>query len=610
MARPKTPEIGDSIGRYRLVEELGRGGMAVVFRAEDPALGREVAIKVMHPHLWGESEYAARFAREARAVAALRHPNIVEIHDYGEGDEEQGLPGHIISELVRGPTLREFIDGHGCPFPEVGAMVVHKLAGALRCAHGRGIVHRDLKPENVMIAEGGRVVLTDFGIARIAEGEAVTQTGAMLGSPAYMSPEQARGLRVDARSDLFSLGVVLYLLCTGHLPFPGKDPISTVLNIIGGKYDPPLKRNPRIGRRLDHVIRRLLQQDVEQRFASADELLAELDGVLEEAGVEDLDRELANYFADPGTFTRTLVDRVLSRSLTLAQHASESRDFARALAFCDRVLSLDPDHPEALELVARVSSGQRRGWMVAVVGLGMLLAGVAVGGLYWHLGREPRPTPLPVPSSDGAMRPPDAAPPPDRALPEGGAPPDAAPPLPDTRRRRRRPGRLAARPRPDAAVRPPDAAAPRRPDLARRPRPTHGEIVVAIGSWCDIYLDGRHVGRSPMRDRPLKVAPGEHEVVCRQGKDGPMVRRRVTVAAGQRETLTGTLHPAVQVRLELQHGDAVRIDGKVYSGTFRLPPSRRRVDVLRGGRVVPGSGGWVTFARSCTLVDRPTLRCR
>jgi len=608
----RSPEVGEHLGRYRLLEELGRGGMAVVFRAEDPSLGREVAIKVMHPHLWGETEYARRFAREARAVAALRHPNIVEIHDYGEGTED-GVPGYIISELITGPTLRQYIDRHGCPLPEVAAMVIYKLAEALKHAHDRGIVHRDLKPENVMIAEKGRLVLTDFGIARMAEGEAVTQTGAMLGSPAYMSPEQARGHAIDPRSDLFSLGVVLYLLCTGHLPFPGKDPISTVLRIIEARYEPPLKRNPQIGRRLDRVIQKLLQKERADRYKDADELLRDLRRVLDEGGVEQVEQELDAYFRDPGTFNRDLRLRVVDRSLTLAAQASESGDYPSALAFCDRVLAFEPRHPRALELMASLSSARRMRALLPWAALGILLCGLALGGVFWHLrsgGGGPART------GDGApASPPDAA-----ALPDVRAEADTRPGLadaapPDLRPRRKiRPVGVRT-PRRDAgpltAV--PDAARPavaRLPDARPAPKPSWATIRVAIGAWCDVFLDGRSVGRSPM-SRPLRVSPGTHEVICRQGKAGPSVRHVVTVQAGEHKQLTGLLRARIKVRLRLRGGDAVRIDGRTYTGRgaeIEIAPTRSRVDLLKAGQ--PVRGGWVTFpVHDCTLVDEPELRC-
>ena len=338
--------------------------MAVVFRASDPSLGREVAIKIMHAHLWGAAEYAARFAREARAVAALRHPNIVEIYDYSEGSGkgEQAVPGYIVSELVRGPTLQQFLDLHGRPLARGGGADRAQARRGAGCAHQRGIIHRDLKPENVMIAEGGRVVLTDFGIARIAEGESVTQTGALIGSPAYMSPEQARGQHVDARADLFSLGVVLYQLCTGALPFAGKDPISTVLRVLDGTYEPPLKLNPQIGGRLDRLLRGLLQVDPARRPASAEELCG---GAARGAGRGRASStptpSCAPTSPRPGEYNQELVPRMITRR---ADPGAAGRGGARTrpalLRLCDRVLAFVPDHPRALALIRAAQPARRR----------------------------------------------------------------------------------------------------------------------------------------------------------------------------------------------------------------------------------------------------------
>jgi serine/threonine protein kinase len=607
----RVPQVGDTLGRYVLAQELGRGGMAVVFRAQDPTLNREVAIKVMHAHLWGNEVYAARFAREARAVAALRHPNIVEIHDFCEGSAapgEEPVPGYIVSEFVRGMTLREFLDRSGHPLPEVAAMVALKLAEALQCAHARSIIHRDLKPENVMIAEGGRVVLTDFGIARIAEGEAVTQTGALIGSPAYMSPEQARGLKIDARSDLFSLGTVLYLLSTGSLPFPGKDPISTVLRILEGKYDPPLRRNPQLGTPIDRVIRQLLQIEVEKRYASAEETASALRQLLVESGISDVDDELKRYFSEPGPYNKELVTRVIDTSLHLASEASSHGDYPRALSFCDRVLAFEPDHPTALELMARISARGLRWWHWLAVGVGLVV--LAGGGLAIFLPRWGGPTrrdarvALPASRPDvQVVRRIDAARPDlarrDAALPDAG-PPDARGRKSKTRRRvDAATGALA---RPDARI------ARRRPDAG--PRPTTGELLVSIGPWCDVVLDGRKVGGQSPWTQAIPVTPGTHTVVCRQGSTGPVWRsQQVTITAGKRTVLTGLIVASVKVRLQLRSGDAVRIDGQVHRTEFRIAPKRYRVDVLKGGQVM--AGGWVGIgAGGCTLVDLPQLQCQ
>ena len=225
------------IPRYDLLEEVGSGGMSVVYRARDTTLDREVAVKVLHRHLAGKDSERKRFRREAMAVARLRHPNILEIHDYAGDDAEEA---YIVSELVRGPTLRGFAETTGFGLPEIGAMVATVLAGALAHAHALGVIHRDLKPENVMIQDDGTVKLTDFGVARMVDrDERMTMTGALLGSPAHMAPESLEGGGGDVRSDIFSLGTVLYWLACGALPYSGSSPAEVLRRIAEGHHTDP-----------------------------------------------------------------------------------------------------------------------------------------------------------------------------------------------------------------------------------------------------------------------------------------------------------------------------------------------------------------------------------
>jgi serine/threonine-protein kinase len=287
---------GATLGRYRLVERLGQGGMATVYRAEDPTLGREVAVKVMHPFVAERSEASQRFEREARAIAGLRHPNVLALYDYQPAAGE--TPAYLVMELLSGPSLRGFLEQHGAPLCEVGAMIGLAVARALGAAHARAIVHRDVKPENVML-DGARVVLCDFGIARMALEEGVTASGTLLGSPAYMSPEQAAGEEIDARSDLFALGSLLYQLATGALPFVAAQPLGTLARIARGEHAPPTAKNPRVPRWLEQVIERCLQVDRAARFASAEEVVAALEAGLSGDGLRDADAELASYLRDP-----------------------------------------------------------------------------------------------------------------------------------------------------------------------------------------------------------------------------------------------------------------------------------------------------------------------
>ncbi|MBZ0232038.1 MAG: serine/threonine protein kinase, partial [Deltaproteobacteria bacterium] len=210
---------GDRLGRYELGDELGAGGMASVYRARDSELRREVAVKVLFPHLAKKADITRRFQREARAAAVLEHPNILRVYDVGAS---AGTPPFIVMELVRGQSLREVAEAHGPMLAELVACVGALMCEALAVAHAAGIVHRDVKPGNVMLADDGRLLLADFGVARLDDDDSlVTKSGALLGTPSFMAPEQALGNPVDARSDLYSVGASLYQLATGGLPFSG-----------------------------------------------------------------------------------------------------------------------------------------------------------------------------------------------------------------------------------------------------------------------------------------------------------------------------------------------------------------------------------------------------
>jgi hypothetical protein len=278
------PGPGAQLGVYRIEGLLGAGGMGQVYRASDKRLGREVAIKVLRPEGAFDSRRQRRLEHEARAAAALNHPNIVAVYDVGESDGTS----FIVSELVAGESLAAVLKrGHLAPAQAVG--IAAQIAEGLVAAHAAGIVHRDLKPGNIMIVpteegEIGRVKILDFGVAEHlvrGEGDAtrtsITEAGAIVGTIAYMSPEQARGVQVDARSDLWSLGVVLYQMLTGKLPFPGDAPVDVLAAIIQREPAPFPGRD--VPARLQHIVFKALAKDREQRYSSARDFLAELRGV-------------------------------------------------------------------------------------------------------------------------------------------------------------------------------------------------------------------------------------------------------------------------------------------------------------------------------------------
>ncbi len=258
--------------KYELLEEIGHGGMATVYRAQDPRLDRQVAVKVLHPHLQKAKEARVRFSREARSVAKLRHPHILEIYDYSGEDSEES---YFAAELLTGPTLKRFAEDDGDLPAEVVAAIGVQICRALAAAHGEGIVHRDVKPENVLIHEARLVKLTDFGIAQMVD-SSFTATGQILGSPGHMAPEQVEAGEVDERSDLFSLGTVLYYLGTQRLPFTGRNPHHLLKRIMDGDFVDPLRLKPSMGGELAGIIKGAMAKDPAQRPQSAEAFEAEL----------------------------------------------------------------------------------------------------------------------------------------------------------------------------------------------------------------------------------------------------------------------------------------------------------------------------------------------
>jgi serine/threonine-protein kinase len=281
------PLVGESLGRYRILELLGRGGMGEVYKAKDTTLGREVAIKVLHSAFPLDRDRLHRFAQEARAASALNHPNIITIHEFGQ---ENGLH-FIVSEFIEGETVRQRMAG-GRLNPGEAPDIALQIASALKAAHEAGIVHRDIKPENVMVRPDGLVKVLDFGLAKLIErrpfdtlgdgSEATTailagaETGAVIGTVNYMSPEQARGQKLDARTDLFSLGVMLYEMVAGHSPFARETAADTIASILE-KEPPPLAQfTSAVSEALEDLIRKALRKDRKERYQTAGELLAEL----------------------------------------------------------------------------------------------------------------------------------------------------------------------------------------------------------------------------------------------------------------------------------------------------------------------------------------------
>jgi serine/threonine-protein kinase len=269
--------VGTSLnGRYRLDEKVGAGGMSTVYRAFDTTLERPVAIKLLHREIAADSDQIERFRREARAVAQLSHPHIVTVIDAGEDD---GRP-YIVFEYVPGETLKERIKKAGrLPVSEAVAYGI-EIARALGCAHGNNIVHRDVKPQNVLVDAEGRAKVTDFGIARSLDEEGLTADGRVLGTTDYVSPEQALGHPVSGQSDLYSLGIVLYEMLTGEVPFKGENQVAVAMKHVREALPDVQSKRPEISAALASVIDRATSKDLKRRYASDEELIADLEDAL------------------------------------------------------------------------------------------------------------------------------------------------------------------------------------------------------------------------------------------------------------------------------------------------------------------------------------------
>lgn len=268
---------GMTLGKYRILEALGRGGMAQVYKAHHPQLDRHVAVKILRSDLVENDEFLKRFQSEARAVSGLRHPHIVQVMDFDVQDNIH----YMVMELLEGDTLRALLNKYRVlhqrmPLAEV-ARIMKDVTSALTYAHGEGIVHRDIKPANIMLTKKGNAVLTDFGIAQIVGGTQYTVSGALMGTLSYMAPEQGLKGTSDDRSDIYSLGIVLYEMLTGYTPFDADTPLAILMKHLNDPLPLPTHLDATIPASIEQVVLKCLEKDPENRFQSADELMVAID---------------------------------------------------------------------------------------------------------------------------------------------------------------------------------------------------------------------------------------------------------------------------------------------------------------------------------------------
>jgi hypothetical protein len=592
---------GRHLGRYRLLEPLGSGGMSVVYRGLDTSLQREVAVKVLHPHLARQQDARARLAREARAVARLQHPNILEVFDFADPSTEDAF---LVTELVRGETLKCFAERERLFPPELAALVIQQLARALAHAHEAGVIHRDLKPENVMVRDDGVLKLMDFGIARVLDpAERMTVTGALVGSPAYMAPEVVDGEPATPESDVFSLGTLLYWLWTGTLPFSAPTTPATLKRILAGTYEDPRGVCPAISDGLMGVLQCCLAREPQDRYPTARQLELALADVLEDTGLEDGEAVLSAFFADPGATRSALVERLVAALLAKASREAAAGRLPRALSRVDQALALQPDSAEARSLLDRLQSSLRRGrsrrraWVAA--GAAASVAVLAAGGVAVSRRTAATADPGPVarraadPASVSGPRAADLA-----AVSSGGSGKTAvgaAPELPRPSDRgpvlRAATGTTGSETVPPPLASAPSPASPRLASttpaaaatLASREalRPAAVRYQVLVRPYGSVQVDDDRRASEPLSVHTLALAPGHHvlRVSCQWCEDQLVP---LDVVAGRPETLAipARLKPArlrfafeppgAQVRV----GDVSRTVGDSLEHPFEIASPR------------------------------------
>jgi len=455
-----------TLGRYEILGEIARGAMGVVYKARDPLIDRMVAIKTVNIGLSSaEMEaFERRFFREAKSAGRLNHPNVVIIHDVGKTDDV----AYIAMEFLDGRSLREILDSGVVLPPQRIADITAEIAEGLAFAHRNGVVHRDVKPANVMVLASGAVKITDFGIALLPTGTR-TMTGNVFGSPRYTSPEQVMGQPVDGRSDIFSLGAVLYEMLTGRPPFQGGDLNSILKQVLSEPTAPPTSHNPKLPRAFDHIIAKALAKDPKDRYQDADELAHDL---------RHFDTiEFASAAPSP---------------LPALEHPTQPRGVPAA----------EPITEEALLAASDAGAGRtsavwwRRPWAIAAIAVAAV---VVLAFALRTRERAPSVATAPEPArattaSSGTIAATPASTPASAPAPEPAekpAAPATATPSPET---------SPAAPSPVVA-----AAAP--------PKPT-GRVTFAVAPWGEVYVDGHKRGVSPPMQE-LRVSPGRHVVEIR-----------------------------------------------------------------------------------------------
>jgi len=543
------------IRNFEIQDMIGRGGMASLYKAVQTSLDRVVAIKELYPHLAQDQEFILRFEREAKSAASLKHENIIDVIDFGT----EGEVYFIAMEFVDGKPLKDLIAQAKVLPLSIAITIIAEILSGLDHAHSKGVVHRDIKPGNILISKEGITKIADFGLAQSGSMPTLTVTGALVGTPAYMSPEQAAGRKIDQRSDVFSTGVMLYEMITGSKPFQGEG-YSTIITKILTETPPPIKNFvPNMPPEIERVLVRSLEKDVDRRYLSAGDMLKEIESYAERENLIVSRKDIARFVENPEEFGKELrekrIQEYLEKGMQLMDLGGEKVD--DAIDIFSKVIVLDPqselardsltklkkikkDREDSIAQKMKAATAPERAAAadasttsssvtivqkpksaflpVMLTMVFMLILGV--GGFLAYdrfvnngkllriaLSKIVPPEEVAEPE---VIQPPAPAQPVQTAA-AVPAPRESAPPPPVRTERKEAPEKkkpeVAARPPEKKVMPPPVKVAPPPP-----PKPVgSGFIRVSATPWAKVYIDGQYVGTTPLA-QPVKVSAGKHRV--------------------------------------------------------------------------------------------------
>lgn len=566
ISAPPAVWTGHTIGdRWEVKQRIGIGGMASVHEGVDLRLGRPVAVKILHPHVAENPDSRERLAREARAIAQLKHENVIEVYDYSSDDENCTW---LVTELIDGSSLRQIVDRVERPMPEVAVMIVTEVVRALRAAHTIGIVHRDVKPDNILVGKAGRPKLSDFGIAQVVNETRMTLTGNLVGSPSYMSPEQANGKRTDHRTDLFSAGILLYRLVCGTLPFRGTTAIETIRKVSIGEFTDPVELEAGCQGAVAGIIRRALAIDIAERYQTADEMLSDLSAVLQDTGLSATWDELPKFFADPSGYQKALKPRLAKELEARGQALLNAGEEGRAVDCFNRSLSLGEGNQRTMDIVRELSKRRGKGRVRRFVWAAAAAVGaIAVFGVVYAKVREEPVETSPVHQQLAVV---------DRVQETVTAPREVADPVvpvaektieatssenepelgnddwqpttPLEQEKRAKKGRRDREKKEAVAQKEPEKVAEKKttmiaaglppveekkpePESVPETRALYGTLQIGGNVWFDVYVDGKKLGRAPDQSK-YPLVPGVHKIRAVKPDCDP-VEEELTIEPGK-----------------------------------------------------------------------------